>query len=259
MLFLSNCSKWLKTSNSKKVNNAFQGKLNRDIKKINASNKVFTFADKSRNLYQLEKHNYEKLLTENITSNYKLAPENSANAIADHLETMNKRNAFITLKDHKENFQNIPRCRLVNPTNSNLGIVRKNILENINNTVRSLTNARQWRNTEAVNWFRNLKNKKCLSFVVFDIVDFYASITPNLLRRAIDYAKQFVSISDEDFNIIMQSRSLFFNDGRAWCKSNNDDLFDVTMGSFDGAQICELVGLLILDKLKNTFISNDIG
>ena len=49
----------------------------------------------------------------------------------------------------------------------------------------------------------------------------------------------------------MQSRrSLLFNDGRAWCESNNDDLFDVTMGSFDGAEICELVGLLILDKLK---------
>ena len=31
------------------------------------------------------------------------------------------------------------------------------------------------------------------------------------------------------------------------------------MGSFDGAEICELVCLLILDKLKNTFISSDIG
>lgn len=147
----------------KKVSNAFQNKLNQDIKKINASNKVFTFADKSRNLYQLEKHNYEKLLTENITSNYKLAPENSADVInanikpiasslgiADRLETMNKRNAFITLKDHKENFQNRPKCRLINPTKSNLGIVSKNILENVNNTIRSLTNARQWRNTEAV-------------------------------------------------------------------------------------------------------------
>ena len=62
-----------------------------------------------------------------------------------------------------------------------------------------------------INWFKNLKNKKRLSFVVFDIVDVYASITPDLLRRAINYAKQFVSISDEDINIIMQSiEDLYF-------------------------------------------------
>ena len=28
-------------------------------------------------------------------------------------------------------------------------------------------------------------------------------------------------------------------------------MFDVTMGSLDGAEVCELVGLFILDKLTN--------
>ena len=35
--------------------------------------------------------------------------------------------------------------------------------------------------------------------------------------------------------------------------------FDVTMGSFDGAEICELVGLFILEKIKSTLNSTNIG
>jgi len=34
-------------------------------------------------------------------------------------------------------------------------------------------------------------------------------------------------------------------------KKDTNDSFDVTMGSFDRAEICELVGLLILNKLSN--------
>ena len=30
----------------------------------------------------------------------------------------------------------------------------------------------------------------------------------------------------------------------------NNELFDVTMGSFDGDEVCELVGLYLLDKLS---------
>jgi len=44
-------------------------------------------------------------------------------------------------------------------------------------------------------------------------------------------------------------KSLLFSNSDAWIK-NSDDLFDVTMGSFDGAEVCELVGLYLLDKLS---------
>ena len=43
------------------------------------------------------------------------------------------------------------------------------------------------------------------------------------------------------------------------CLSKKDFMlsaFDVTMGSFDGAEICELVGLFILSKLKDTCGNN---
>ena len=171
--------------------------------------KVFTFADKSRNIYQLEKQQYEKLLRENITSKYKLAPVDSVSninrelkliasrlGIGDRLETMNKTNAFITLKDHKENFENNHKCRLINPANSQLGIVSKLILDKINSVVRQHTRARQWRNSSSIiNWFNDLTNKQCLPFIMFDIVDFYPSISANLLLQALSYGKKFVSNS----------------------------------------------------------------
>ena len=36
-------------------------------------------------------------------------------------------------------------------------------------------------------------------------------------------------------------------------------MFDVTMGSFDGAEACELVGLFILNDLANKYGENNIG
>ena len=53
--------------------------------------------------------------------------------------------------------------------------------------------------------------------------------------------------------------SLLFDNNKPWCKKNNANMFDVTMGSFDGAEVYELVGLLILSKLKCEFDNKDIG
>ena len=80
----------------------------------------------------------------------------------------------------------------------------------------------------------------------FDIVDFYPSISEELLVKSINFAKKYTHISDDDINIILQSRKsfLFYKD-TPWNKSNNPD-FDITMGSFDGAECCEIVGLYML-------------
>ena len=89
---------------------------------------------------------------------------------------------------------------------------------------------------------------------VFDIDSFYPSISESLLKNAISYAKHYVTITDQEVDIIMHSRkSLLFDQGTAWIKKNDDGLFDVTMGSYDGAEICQLVGLLILDQLSNQY------
>ena len=51
--------------------NNFQKNLNDDIKRINTSKNVLPKADKSRNIYQLDKDVYRKYLCENITKTYK--------------------------------------------------------------------------------------------------------------------------------------------------------------------------------------------
>lgn len=251
----------------------FQDQLQQDIRKINDSTKAFIPADKTTNYYEVDKTTHQKLLTDNITSTYKKANanliediNNQAKDIAaslnidDRAERMAERQSFITLKDHKDNFHNKPTCRLINPAKSEIGRISKRILENINNTIRQKTGLNQWNNSSSViNWYSGIQNKHRYSFAVFDIENFYPSITEKLLTDSINFAKQFVHIPARDIEIIMHSRkSLLFNNGTAWIKKDNSK-FDVTMGSFDGAEVCELVGLFILDGLCNVYGKQHIG
>ena len=58
-------------------------------------------------------------------------------------------------------------------------------------------------------------------------------------------------------NIILQTKkSLLFKDGKPWVKKGNKQ-FDVTMGSWDGAEVADLVGLYILSKL--TVLNIQVG
>ena len=49
----------------------------------------------------------------------------------------------------------------------------------------------------------------------------------------------------------------------AWIKKEGNPLFDVTMGSYNGAEVCELVGLYLLSKLtvgvRNVGLYRDDG
>ena len=67
-------------------------------------------------------------------------------------------------------------------------------------------------------------------------------------------------IPDDHITIIKHVRkSVLFSGGRPWVKKNNAGMFDATMGSFDGAEICELVGLFILNNLGEKFGKNNMG
>ena len=101
-----------------------------------------------------------------------------------------------------------------------------------------------------IKWFEKLKNKKTLKFINFDICEFYPSITPELLTKAVNFAEKHISISKLEKESIFEARKCFlFSDSKSWAKRNNPD-FDVTMGAWDGAECCELVGLYMLDRLK---------
>jgi hypothetical protein len=70
------------------------------------------------------------------------------------------------------------------------------------------------------------------------------------LDQALSWAPNLTTISDNDISIIKHARkSLLFNTGKPW-KKDSEVLFDVTMGSHDGAERCELVGLFILNHLS---------
>ena len=130
------------------------------------------------------------------------------------------------------------------------------------------TQYNQWRNTTTVlEWFNGITDKSRTRFIKFDICNFYPSITEQLLDKAILFAKQYTNVTEQEITIIKHARkSLLFNQSTEWVKRHSEnELFDVTMGSFDGAEICELVGLCLLHKLqplldmKNTGLYRDDG
>ena len=50
-----------------------------------------------------------------------------------------------------------------------------------------------------------------------------------------------------------------FHDNEPWIKKDSNDDFDVTMGSYDGAVVCELAGLFMLIELSKNFDKDNIG
>ena len=253
--------------------NEFQKQLTRDVREIARSKDVLVSADKTTNLYSMSGDAYRKLLNENITKSYKTVNKTvkkgidqeasniaSSLDIAERVEVYAEKEAFITLKDHKEDFRARPSCRLINPAKSEIGIVSKQMVADINSRVRAATEANQWRDTQAViDWFMNLPGRDKLTFIKFDIVEFYPSISEELLRLAIAFAREYTTITNQEEEIIWHSRkSLLFGSNSTWSKKGGSQ-FDVTMGSYDGAEICELVGLYLLDLLSSKFSKERIG
>ena len=232
-------------------------------------------ADKTNNLYELTTAEYNKLLLEKISKTYKKTTVSAKNAINteakaiakdlnldERIERYNQNQSFITLKHHKENFHNNPKCRLINPAKTETGIVSKHYIDQINKSIREKLNVNQWRNTQAaITWFKNIKNKSSSSFIKFDIIDFYPSISKDLSLKAINFAKSVTPIQDKFIETILHSRkALLFskNDVRVKKKDNPD--FDVTMDSYGcGVEVCELVGLYIIDTLTKAFGHDKIG
>ena len=112
------------------------------------------------------------------------------------------------------------------------------------------TGLTQWKNSYGViDWFKNIKDKKKCSFIILDVCEYYPSITKKLLNDALAWASQIVHITDEEKNIILSSKkSLLYKDDSAFRKKSDGD-FDVTMGSFDGAETSDIVGLFLFSKV----------
>ena len=263
----------------------FCRQLSKDVKKINNSSNIFLIADKTRNIYEVSVDTYNKLLSDNVTSNYKKSSadciaevNNEAREIAakldidDRVECIAEENAFITIKDHKPNFQNNTKCRLINPAKSQIGKISKQILDSINTAIRCDPDLglMQWRSTqEVIRWFNGIEHKSRKRFMQLDICEFYPSISEELLNAALNFAGSIESVrpllTADNIEIVLHSRKsfLFTHDPSRpdtsipWTKK--DGLFDVTMGAPDGAEVCELVGLFLLNEVKRAFPELEFG
>ena len=115
-----------------------------------------------------------------------------------------------------------------------------------------------WKNTNnVIEWFENISNKQNCTFIKFDITEFYPSITEEILDTAITFAKSHSDINNVELRTIKYCRKFLFFSNNVARKKNN--CFDVTMGSYDGAEVCELVGIYTLPKLENITSKDDIG
>ena len=150
---------------------------------------------------------------------------------------------------------------MLNPTKSQLGKISKQVLQNINKTLRSELNVNQWQNSsEVTDWFKNIQNKNLCTFTVFDVQEFYPSITEKLLKDTLAFAQRYVNIEPNELELIFHAqRSLLYCKDTAWVKKEGNEEFDVTMGSNDGAETCEIVGLFLLYSIGEMFNKKDIG
>ena len=66
------------------------------------------------------------------------------------------------------------------------------------------------------------------------------------LKNAIKFAEQHLIINIEQKTLLKHARkSLLFNNEETWIKKNGGH-FDVTIGAYNGAEVCELVGIFLL-------------
>ena len=211
------------------------------------------------------------MLNDSITTPYKKASDNIRNKIntdgkklmmekyiLNKMLTNGKNECFITLRDHKPNFKNNPKVRWINPAKNEIGRINKNILDKINHKLRDSLRINQWKDTnEAIEWLLKIPDKNRYKFAIFDIKDFYLSIAEKLLTNALNFAKETTNMSKEDMQIMYHARkSLLLSNEKHWMKREGN-LFDVTMEAYNGAELCKLVGIFMLNKktMKKSLIS----
>ena len=156
--------------------------------------------------------NYNKVLKENITRTYKHAPlklDASINfeaklrasklAVTDCIKRFAKTPAYITLKDHKENFDASTPFRLTNPCKSQIRKVSKRLLKGLNNDLLAILNINHRRDiSQVIDWFKKLECKSKSNFIQVDVKEYYPSITGKMLVKAISFASNDTTVSLED-------------------------------------------------------------
>ena len=244
----------------------FKSNLKETVEQIRNCKEILVKGDKSRNIYKVPVPEYKQKVLDNISLDYNRSDKEKVDEInseasfianyfdlSDRIDCLSEDSAFITIKDHKSSFPSRPEFRLINPSKSSIGAISKRILDRVNSEVRRKTGFNQVQSTNQVlNWFESLESKKSLKFIKFDIISFYPSISEDLLKKAINFAKEYTDLDEMEEAIILHCRQnfLFFND-KCYTKQNSES-FDVTQGSLDSAEVSELCGLYLLKVIKDS-------
>ena len=258
----------IRTLKFRNVTNEFQDKMQRDIRRIRNSKKVFVKADKSKHIYEVPVPEYRKIIRDNVTRNYQRDDADTVDqinrdiytttcklGIHDRVNRLEEKQCYVLLKDHKPDFLERLPARLINPAKTELGRVSKSILQRLVEDLSRKLHLNLWISTaDAIMWFKNIPNKQKATFLQFDIVDFYPSISQRIFDEAIQFAKRHIHIPEQHLEIIMQCRKgILFNEGQGWIKKGLSTNFDVPMGGLDSAQVADFVGIYILDALSRVF------
>ena len=85
-------------------------------------------------------------------------------------------------------------------------------------------------------------------------------MTEETLDKAISLASNHTTVSLEDICITKHSRkSLLFHLEQAWKKKQSSSCFDVTRGSYHGAELCELIGIFTQSVLQDIINKEAMG
>ena len=86
-------------------------------------------------------------------------------------------------------------------------------------------------------------------------------MSETILVNPIRFGQNHVEITDEEKGIIYNCRkSLLFYKNEPWKKKkNSDSCFEVTMGSYNGAELCEFISTDLLLQLHTIINKNEFG
>lgn len=139
------------------------------------------------------------------------------------------KNAYLQFKYHKPNFDNNLQSGFFNnsKTETKFNFFLKYIIKRIRNIIQEIS----------------YKNKDI--FIQFYLIEIYPSISKNLFLKRLNFAKQYVDVTDDEFGVILASRKRLLIKNTYTCyKSYN---VEVTMGAYDSAQISDLEGIYLLN------------
>ena len=80
-----------------------------------------------------------------------------------------------------------------------------------------------------------------MKFVMFYVKDFDPSITQDLLNKALNFANETYIFRNVILMLPHARKSLLFDGYHTWIKKQ-EVLFDVSVGTYDGAEMCKLAG-----------------